>query len=179
MVVQEALKNVDLPAFKALVKAKQCQVEVASAWVVMLAVADNPKIKSESAIYQMMKYLLSNGSQANLELPMSGSKQTMLHVVKHASVVDLLLDHGADINAVNAKGATPLHIAVLSRRLSIVKSLMNHGANAYILYNNRTANGHAMHQGFDEILNELNDRKASSFGITNIPIHEGDRCFAW
>ena len=44
--------------------------------------------------------------------------------------VRLLLEHGAEANAKNGVGDTPLHIAVRAANLALVRLLMEHGANA-------------------------------------------------
>ena len=44
------------------------------------------------------------------------------------SMVRLLLEHGADVNAVNSEGATALHVGVISGHSVIVSELFKHGA---------------------------------------------------
>jgi ankyrin repeat protein len=53
---------------------------------------------------------------------------TPLHNVLHASFVRLLLEHGADINAKNQQGHTPLYEACASGRLEAAEELIAHGA---------------------------------------------------
>jgi hypothetical protein len=45
-----------------------------------------------------------------------------------ASVLRLLLEHGADINAQNQDGRTPLHMASFDGALEVVRLLLEHGA---------------------------------------------------
>lgn len=53
---------------------------------------------------------------------------TPLHNVLHASFVRLLVEYGADINANNQRGHTPLYEACASGRLDAAEELIAHGA---------------------------------------------------
>ena len=53
---------------------------------------------------------------------------TPLHNVLHASFVRLLLEHGADIDAKNQRGRTPLYEACANGRLEAAEELIAHGA---------------------------------------------------
>ena len=56
---------------------------------------------------------------------------TPLHIAvhqKHAAVVEVLIDAGADIETKNAKGRSPLHVASISGELTTVKMLVEAGA---------------------------------------------------
>jgi len=61
---------------------------------------------------------------------------TPLHLASyfgHASVVELLIKRGADLNAINDKGDTPLHKAAYTSRLDIVTLLLKANASLHIL----------------------------------------------
>ena len=47
-----------------------------------------------------------------------------------ADIVHALLDHGADVNLVDGDGAAPLHLAVSSGRVGVVRALLDAGADA-------------------------------------------------
>ncbi|XP_029130266.1 ADP-ribosylation factor GTPase-activating protein AGD3 isoform X1 [Cajanus cajan] len=47
-------------------------------------------------------------------------------------MVDLLLQHGADINACDSKGRTPLHYCIIGGKTATAKVLIMRGANTYI-----------------------------------------------
>lgn len=67
-----------------------------------------------------------------------GKDYTPLHMVKNADVAELLLKHGAEVNALANYAVTPLHQAAERRDgADLVKVLLKHGAdvNARTLYN--------------------------------------------
>ena len=59
-------------------------------------------------------------------------KETALHCAsrsdKTVEKVDVLLNYGADINAKNISGKTPLHLAIDGKRLEVIKKLLERGA---------------------------------------------------
>ncbi|KAL2342822.1 hypothetical protein Fmac_004107 [Flemingia macrophylla] len=60
---------------------------------------------------------------------------SMLHlacVTSDVGMVDLLLQHGADINACDSKGQTPLHYCIIGGKIATAKVLIMRGANTYI-----------------------------------------------
>lgn len=62
-------------------------------------------------------------------------KTTPLHLAcanGELVLVDLLLEHGAEVNAKTSTGATPLHKAIEARHLQTVKALVEHGANVNV-----------------------------------------------
>jgi len=60
--------------------------------------------------------------------------QTPLHVLTYnasrdmTEAIEVLLEYGADVNAKNADGNTPLHIAGLTSAREVVNLLVSHGA---------------------------------------------------
>ncbi|VUC33678.1 unnamed protein product [Clonostachys rosea] len=76
------------------------------------------------------KLLLDSG--ARMEADCDG--ETPLHsagIVGSPKLVELLVEHGADVNAVNLLGATPYHVAVKHAAPSeVIKFLIEHGADA-------------------------------------------------
>ena len=51
------------------------------------------------------------------------------HHEVRSECAEILILHGADVNAQNDAGRTPLHSAVLARNISCVRVLLQHGAN--------------------------------------------------
>jgi len=63
-------------------------------------------------------------------MPPLGST-TLLHdaaLKDHVDVIELLLAHGADVNSLNAQGATALHDAALAGQRAAAEALLAHGA---------------------------------------------------
>lgn len=54
---------------------------------------------------------------------------TPLHLAKSAQMVKLLMDNGADIEAINESGETPLYVASLSGNVAVVRALIVRRAN--------------------------------------------------
>jgi len=50
------------------------------------------------------------------------------HDEEYIDIVEMLLIHGANVNAKNNKGVTPLHIAVLLGAVKIAEMLIKYGA---------------------------------------------------
>lgn len=62
----------------------------------------------------------------------------LLYGIKHGdeAVIKKLLDMGADVNALDTEGKTPLHEAILQGNAQIVEFLLKNGANVHIKTNN-------------------------------------------
>lgn len=50
----------------------------------------------------------------------------------HANICNILLDHGANINAQNNRGVTSLHVAINKKEINVVKTLISRGCDIYI-----------------------------------------------
>ncbi|MEW6110274.1 MAG: ankyrin repeat domain-containing protein [Nitrospirota bacterium] len=75
--------------------------------------------------------------------------------------VGTLLDQGADVNAKNKEGETPLMVAALERRLEMVKFLLDRGADINLKDNvGATALIYSAMEGSVEIMKLLLDRGA-------------------
>jgi tankyrase len=60
------------------------------------------------------------------------TKKTPLHhavTYRKLAVVEFLIEHGADVNAIDWTGMTPLHIAATMNRIAEAKALVRAGAN--------------------------------------------------
>lgn len=81
---------------------------------------------------EVARVLLAAGATADAA---SGpTRGTALHQASrrgHVSVVQALLDHGARIDARDAKGQTPLRRAVNCRQVQVVRLLVRHGADPH------------------------------------------------
>ena len=77
--------------------------------------------------YKLIEFLLSKGSNVNKQ---DEDGDSALHLVIPCSnqLVELLIDHGADIDAVNDSGFTPLMIAYSKSNLGNAFTLVQAGA---------------------------------------------------
>lgn len=119
--IRAAYDSCDLPALIQLVKEGKYEVEDAAPWVLYLANEKNTFPADK--MYNMMEYLIRNWCSPMLEMPMSGEKKTLLHCVRNPALVKLYVEYGADVNALDSDGATPLHRAVDAGRSTIVEAL--------------------------------------------------------
>jgi uncharacterized protein len=79
---------------------------------------------------EMVEILLKNGANPNLR-GKSGDPLSVACAVGNLRICELLIEHGANIEAVDETIGTPLLIAVDCQHPSIVRLLVNKGANIY------------------------------------------------
>jgi truncated hemoglobin YjbI/ankyrin repeat protein len=113
------------------------EAELAAVLIRSGADPDAKEGESHTPLYRastgdVARVLLAAGATANVT---SGpTRGTPLHqAARHGfvSVAEALLDHGATIDARDAKGQTPLRRAVNCRQLPIVRLLVQHGADPH------------------------------------------------
>ena len=78
--------------------------------------------------YELLEWLLCQGGDPNSGVSSSGG--TPLHAAVSYGMtqcIQTLLDHGADVFAVDASGATPIHIAGIQSRRNILALLNSAG----------------------------------------------------
>ncbi|KAL7950547.1 ankyrin repeat-containing domain protein [Trichoderma barbatum] len=73
------------------------------------------------------RQLIASGANPNLTT-WSGSPLHFATIFGHLNLVQLLLEHGAEANAIDSRKATPLHLAAWSSRIEIAKLLLQYGA---------------------------------------------------
>ena len=84
----------------------------------------NPNLKMHDSVY----YTENGFTPLHFEFVASGNKSPS--VVDRIKAVDLLLKHGADINAKDATGNTSLHLAAVYGNPDIVSALLARGADS-------------------------------------------------
>ncbi|RSM03513.1 hypothetical protein CDV31_010444 [Fusarium ambrosium] len=79
---------------------------------------------------ECLEFYLSRGLLTDLEARDDQQETPVHHAARsgHVSVLELLKNHGADINSSSASGETPLHLAVREQHLDAVKALIKLGA---------------------------------------------------
>jgi hypothetical protein len=105
---------------------------------------------TEQNAVQVVNQLLADGADPNKTF-----NRTALHLAVEtgrSEIVDLLLAHGADLNARDHLGRAPLFLAVATRRPKIARVLMDAGADATILDQDGTSMLYvALKRGYREI----------------------------
>jgi ankyrin repeat protein len=90
-------------------------------------------------------------------------RNTPLHAAVaggHVEVSLVLIDSGADVNAVDAGGHTPLHIAAEAGYVPVAKALLARGASAHVVdAEDRTPLSRAAVKGHTEIVDLINVRE--------------------
>lgn len=86
---------------------------------------------------------------------------------------EVLLTHGASVQAVSQLMDTPLHRAAMYGMLNTVCFLADHGAPIEAAAENQTPLYEAAHNGFDDVVKHLLDRGAAVYGdpaVPNLPL---------
>jgi ankyrin repeat protein len=100
-------------------------------------------------------YLLKQGANVNK----TSKGYTALHwwaLGGTENMLNLLLAHGADINAQDYKGHTPLMVAAQQKQEQSAELLINHGANTELTCNNgHTWNGHTTNNEFRKVIENM------------------------
>lgn len=73
-----------------------------------------------------------NESQLTEDIQNGSSAIHLACLTSDAGMVDLLIQHGADINACDSRGQTPLHYCIIRRKPAAAKVLLTRGANPHV-----------------------------------------------
>lgn len=107
---------------------------------------------------EITRLLLEAGAPVNAHTTDKGT-WTALHIAgsySHTKTMDVLLKHGADVNAKAARDWTPLHVAAWCGRGDAVALLLDHGADTNALTDKgRTATFWAENKGHEDVVLEI------------------------
>ena len=108
---------------------------------------------------EVVEELIRRRADTNVE---SDDGTTPLHIASSLRIVRLLLDNGARVNVSRKNGYTPLHSACCRKDVSVVKVMLDHGAdpNAGASICGVTPLQIASSNGYQDIVKELLDRGA-------------------
>ncbi|NQU44885.1 ankyrin repeat domain-containing protein [bacterium] len=80
--------------------------------------------------------LIDNGADVNVVDIDGGSNGPLHYATFSKGVTESLIEHGANVNAKNSQGDTPLHDAIRVGYMDVIPILLNHGADPMIPNNN-------------------------------------------
>lgn len=125
--------------------------------------------EGEAHVREMVESLVVGGADVNARTPGGGwgpAGDDGLTALQQAaesgyvSVMELLVEHGADVNLEFKDGRTPLYWAAREGHRDVVASLLAHGANVNARAKGRSALGVAREHGHREIVDLLLERGA-------------------
>jgi ankyrin repeat protein len=96
-----------------------------------------------SIIYKqwaVFKYLIQYGANIHTQCQYGKCQQAPLHLavrMKNIPMIRLLLEKGADVNAKDEGGKTPLCLAIYTENNEIVKLLLSYGADPNVVFSNK------------------------------------------
>lgn len=127
--VFEAASTGDEARLQAILSEKASAVEEFSSdgWTALhLAAAFGTPLSVGALIFRGARVdAISQNAQQNQPL------HAALALGKNPSTIELLVSHGADVNATQAGGFTPIFSAAAANRIDLAEMLMEHGANPH------------------------------------------------
>lgn len=160
MNIIDAVEKNDIDALKRLVEAGADVNETDGKWSALMLAAANRNLRA-------VRYLLSKGADTEIRFGGSAPHLTTLGWAAgygFADIVQVLIEHGANVNVKEKDGTTLLMIILIKETTpEVVKLLLENGADANVTFKGVTALIIAKHQGLDEIANVIRNYDTGQF----------------
>lgn len=98
----------------------------AASWTSLMALANAPEYPEPP---QAFPRIWENGAQVRKEQSRIGKSALQERRAAELTILYVLLSHGAEVNAVDSRGGTALHMAVDSEKTLLVRAMLQFGAN--------------------------------------------------
>jgi hypothetical protein len=190
MDIWDAVKYGDIPRIKTLLE-QGADINAGKHGHTWTPLFSAIRFSNETSSFATVKFLIDNGANVNI-IASSSNPLNLAANYGTPAVINLLLDKGANINDNSYFGQTPLSMASLqgkfdnaktlidrgadvnikdergqtallyAKTLEIVKLLLDHGADPFIIYKIKDANGNTIEQTIFDVCTKKECRKLVS-----------------
>lgn len=126
-------------------------------------------VACEKGHHEIVDYILSS-MHGDVSVTLIDTRSTCLHLAcahNHVEVIRVLLSHGADVNARDSQGFTPISVCIQSGNLQLLGILLNAPVPVSVEQNGMESNSH-LSQDFD--LNQIPNSQNRSLSNTSFQV---------